>query len=95
MQTKLKYIGGGNRWIMMIAMRDLTDYDLETYSDRDGTNIDELTDQLLASGLYELRNSYICPTCGKNCKTEKALIKHELSHIAEEDNQDDNSINSI
>lgn len=102
MNIRLKWLGAGKyAGIVMIATRDLTDYDLETYMARDGITEQELIDELCAGGLYEICAEFICDTCGKPCKTAQALIKHELKHIAksmkktEEGNDHGSSRNSI
>ena len=99
MIVKLKYIGTDGAYVMMIPNRDLTDYDIETITARDGMSSDELIEILTAhdNSLYTRSDEFYCnePGCGKTFKSWKALNKHELAHIekltqsleiAEEDN---------
>lgn len=95
----LKYMGNGE-YIVMIAMRDLTDYDIEEYANRDGMNEEEIINMLCSRGLYQVFEEFICEICGKPYKSGKALIKHELWHIEKssktvEDSNNGNSTNSI
>lgn len=96
--VKLKYLGTGE-YIPMIPNRDLTDYDILTITTRDKRDEQELIDELCSHGLYKVVNEHICAVCEQPFKSSKALIKHELKHIAEanitgEKNNNDNSTDS-
>ena len=82
--VKLKYMGHGE-YIAMIPNRDLTDFDIETITARDGITEQELIEMLCSRGLYKLTKG----------KAGKAAIKREMEEIAtkQEDSDNDNSIN--
>ncbi len=100
MITKLKYIGTG-QYIVMIPMRDLTDYDLEVITLRTGQGVETIIDELTGepTSLYVRSDEFYCQQCDKKFKSWMALNKHELKHIeklakAVEDSNDGHSINS-
>jgi hypothetical protein len=86
---------GSGEYIVLIPNRDLTDYDIEVIMDRDEMTEQEVIDRLCSRGLYQVVNNFSCDTCGKPFKTQKALIKHEMNHIAEETGKEQDNGNSI
>jgi hypothetical protein len=78
---KLKYVGTG-QYIMMIPMRDITDYDIVNICERDGIEEGTLIQQLIDSKLYISADEYSCQHCDKVFKSWTALNKHEMKHAA-------------
>jgi len=95
MIEKLRYIGKGE-YIMMIPMRDMTDYDLAVIALRTGQTHEEIIEELTSrpNSIYVRSDEYYCQQCDKKYKSWAALNKHELTHTAEltqtvdEDNDD-------
>ncbi len=96
MRIVLKYMGTGE-WIALVPNRDLTDYDIVYTAQRKKQSEQSLIDDLCSRGLYQVIDEFYCEVCGKSLKSEKALIRHELTHITKqtgEEQSDGNSINS-
>lgn len=81
--TKFEYIGPGHQ--IGIPARDLDDYDIARLRSMHNLSEQELAERLTAKNLYKLANSFECGQCGKSYKSQAALIKHEMTHLSQEE----------
>jgi len=101
MTIKLKFTGSSREYIPGVPARDLYPSDIALLTMWHDKSAEQLIAEITARGLYKLVDKFTCAECDEPFKTRAALSKHEKEHIkeltklAEEENDDGDSINSI